>query len=156
MGIECHLETSRPFTETMGKEGQLAREDRQDRGPVLFSLQLIPQPPQSLLSTCLVDPRPVQSLSPDQRGQLWQSQPVEEEMITRNLGVSDMSLFEAPHSPSHTALHTVEPAYASEYSARPQRMGPVGITQQHVSILTTGMPSCSGQLPVLLSSLGPL
>lgn len=70
--------------------------------------------------------------------------------------MSDMSLFEAPHSPSHTALHTVELAHASEDLARPQRTGPVGITQQHESILTTGMPSCSGQLPVLLSSLGPL
>lgn len=38
-------------------------------------LGLSQHPPQALLPTCLVDPRPSQSLSPDRSGQLGQRQP---------------------------------------------------------------------------------
>lgn len=147
----CQVKSS---AETMGKEGWLPRKDKTVNRTMICSLHLFQQPPQSLPSTCLVDPWPSQSLSPEQRGQLWQSQPAEEDIITRNCGMHRTSLPWRSEpalaiSPSHCRFHTEFWGFSRAREREVCRHHPLG---------PLGMPSCGGQLTSasLWSSLGPL
>lgn len=61
-------------------------------------LGLSQHPPQALLPTCLVDPQPSRSLSPDRSGQLGQRQPAERRNNYPGLGYLGYGQYFSPHT----------------------------------------------------------